>query len=856
MALRLPAQLLAVIAAFLSTLVCSGGGVLVHLSALRVLADTMDSLGAAESGAFGRELLASFLGAQETSRQYEGMLLHGNLFYAPPGLSTWEQLQVFFERDAFLRVRHSQLQAAGLLIVPLDNTSGNPDGLAAWVWREPLGPRSDAHQYVSSFYLPSHWGHRSCSGPGGRCVSAYRLSPDTGRRGSNIYNYSDGTTADLGSDGLPQWAAAQRGWQSTGAAWWAYPGTPEPEGGTAYMNAALMNVLPLRFGQPFVPTSQDAQYKLVVSVRIVFATWEVALRRSDTGATIIAAFLNDGLDSLVLATNADVPTGEGCAAAGAEGGACVRTLRALAPAAQAACVRGNLTEEGRAVRATLDGDDHWLRRLVIRSMRETDAMPTSHLIWLYPAGELEDDVHRSLYVLIAILAGVFVFDAAMIFVGLRLVARPLRQLEHAMEPMDRMDLAEAEQRLEDAGPGKGCCRQPEMDLLFERLGHTLDALRSYKAFLPQSCLQDSSDNEEEVDVREQVAAFRCSHPDSIAPALAFCEPQPRRDPHYAQSPLRGSLVVSVTSATELSGCHSAPTPTATSVCFSATSDSAARCAPGVQVRCTRSRKVTLLAANRCDVLKTQPGNELTAMMICNVVSRLAQEVQLERGSVELISGDRGYASFAASRSCPRHRMAGTRCAWGLRAMAAHELLHTSAVVSGLTLCGDFGNCEMKRFMFVGGLYCCLLVLERVAARGRIPVLVDSRVYQEVGSRWHCQLVDRLLYPKLQPAPFDVWRVTDWDASDRDSTEWKGALSGTMNPFETYNKVLAKVLLGEHGTAADILGELLGSGAGKLPEELVPLFQDLEKRLSSGPQGQAMVSLVHEVHLELTEDETL
>eukprot|EP01062_Namystynia_karyoxenos_P054029 TRINITY_DN4413_c0_g2_i1.p1 TRINITY_DN4413_c0_g2~~TRINITY_DN4413_c0_g2_i1.p1 ORF type:complete len:918 (+),score=204.85 TRINITY_DN4413_c0_g2_i1:96-2849(+) len=901
------------IAALLSTLISLSGGLTMYLDGLSVVELTVKEISAAELTATGRALNSTFGTAYETSLQYVDILQVGNMRHVPPGKISFDDIRDTFERDAFPRLRHSDLYGISLMIVPMTNTSSNSSGLVSITYWEPLSVNvtrgaPGSWYYVASAYVPSNWGKKVCVGDDvrdfsrHRCMSAYELDPETAERAVLLYEYPVPLINSLGSEGLAEWAPAQQNWEAEGAAFWRHPDVWKSKDGTPYHYGSYMQVLPQTPDHPFVP---GPGYKIVVGTFITFDPWSDRLKAAGAEAVLVATFLGDGLHSQVLGTNTEHElTKHGCERGNAARGRndCIRTLEFLTPTIQEACRKANSTEEGRFFRTSIAGSDNWVRRLVVHQAHPHDNMQTIHLIWIRPVSSVEDRVRRGLFTFLAFLGAIIIVDVVILLAEVRHIARPLEELEWSMEPIDRMDISEAQRRLSESSAGLHWLNLVEVQRLLQRFGDTLEALVSYKAFLPQSCLPTASEEDEHpdknsvdtpptatpqrelfrvLDVKRSPGVSRKS-----APAISGHSNSPRLSTHpgvWDKSEVTSPTASRSMGANETRIQRGSENPLASGDSpRSAAPGSAPQspmerssspnsftsirglpdAGPGVQIAAPRTKAVALLAVNSCGFLKQcqQGGSTATATLIATQVARVARQVKLEKGNVDLISGDHSFASFDAVRRCSNHRMHAVRCAWSLRVSAGPETLQsTSAVCCGPTLCGDFGSTGMKRFMFVGGLYCALQVMDRIAAQRRVQVLLDSVVHQDVSETCPCKLVDRILYPKVQAKPMCIWSVVEFTEQTgvQGGHEWMYELWGSRNRFHQYNALLTQILKGQHGAAADELAQLLDTGReSSSPPDVVAALRDLKERLLQLPLGRPCVQLVHEVYLETVDrDET-
>eukprot|EP01062_Namystynia_karyoxenos_P072760 TRINITY_DN691_c3_g1_i1.p1 TRINITY_DN691_c3_g1~~TRINITY_DN691_c3_g1_i1.p1 ORF type:complete len:1256 (+),score=233.89 TRINITY_DN691_c3_g1_i1:76-3843(+) len=495
-ALRISAKFVMVAATLVSTLISFGGGLVMYMEGLGIIEDTIKEISAAECQATARKLNGTFTTAYETSLSYASLV------------STWTELedlrkwQHFLERDQFARVRYSQdLYSAGLLNIPLTNTFYNRSAFAQLVWFDPLTeglPEPGTRQYVSSTYFPEYYGHPSCMDPDeadpfnrvmrSRCNAVWELN-STGWPTNWVYNYTDWSINGFADNAThARWQDAQKGWQEHGATWWRSPDVWVSVDFTPYVYVGWMRVLPL---QPPHRVLGGAGYKLVVSTFVVFGPWEDYLRAAAAEATLVATFLDEGLESQPLATNVGEKLltrecGQSTFAQGKH--PCLLTLRNVSGAIQEAAIKLNATESGRFIRSSIGGSDHWLRRLVIHPRGQHDEMYTTHLLWFRPVSSVEDKLNRSLYLFIGFVAAVFVFDMLILVFEIRKIARPLEIMKHSLLPLDHMDLDEAERHLEEGRLNDACMVVSEIENLVQRFKLTFDTLREYRRFLPEGVL--------------------------------------------------------------------------------------------------------------------------------------------------------------------------------------------------------------------------------------------------------------------------------------------------------------------------------------------------------------------------------
>eukprot|EP01062_Namystynia_karyoxenos_P043784 TRINITY_DN3206_c0_g2_i1.p1 TRINITY_DN3206_c0_g2~~TRINITY_DN3206_c0_g2_i1.p1 ORF type:complete len:745 (+),score=193.51 TRINITY_DN3206_c0_g2_i1:97-2235(+) len=250
---------------------------------------------------------------------------------------------------------------------------------------------------------------------------------------------------------------------------------------------------------------------------------------------------------------------------------------------------------------------------------------------------------------------------------------------------------------------------------------------------------------------------------------------------------------------------------------------------------------SLIAANRIAFLKHVSAHdpEAVAAAVSRDMSAFALCTAATRGVIDLVSGDHRFASFGAAGRCPSHRAAAVQCVWQY---AGHAPLFpdcgvAASVCCGQLLCGDFGGSEVRRFMLIGGLPCALAALERLASSWAAPCVIDHKVHNEVGTAWTCRLRDRVLFPKRAPEPFLVWEVVAPPPASQ-GQEWMYELQQhqNANPWALYNKALGMYL--RSGGAAAERDAASGAEAAQAAEgtpgqgAVADAFQELLDRMGS------------------------
>eukprot|EP00756_Hemistasia_phaeocysticola_P030594 Hpha_TRINITY_DN16300_c4_g2::TRINITY_DN16300_c4_g2_i1::g.60562::m.60562 len=245
-------------------------------------------------------------------------------------------------------------------------------------------------------------------------------------------------------------------------------------------------------------------------------------------------------------------------------------------------------------------------------------------------------------------------------------------------------------------------------------------LRSYRAYLPHSCLVSQDGEVEDAESNEAESA-RLGSIESFISVLQSCssESRPRSPP---QSPRASSHVGGITT-------------------------SMLKAPP-------RRARVSLAVGNMIGYLSGELSGESNARWIAEDVEQWCSLVVGVRGVVDLIGGDRRYASFNARQSCDGH------------ASAAVEVLSSrgdgewsGCVVSGQAVCGDFGSISVLRFMVLGAVSSSLHPFERIAAQWRIEVLADFEAYSAACYNWEGRLLGAVFMAKRGAKPLRVYSMT-------------------------------------------------------------------------------------------------
>eukprot|EP00756_Hemistasia_phaeocysticola_P012909 Hpha_TRINITY_DN15236_c2_g2::TRINITY_DN15236_c2_g2_i1::g.65444::m.65444 len=210
--------------------------------------------------------------------------------------------------------------------------------------------------------------------------------------------------------------------------------------------------------------------------------------------------------------------------------------------------------------------------------------------------------------------------------------------------------------------------------LAESLLQLLANLRSYKAYLPHSCLVPGVDNTPE---HSSVGEAR----EAAGPAAAADE---------AVQPSGGMALLSFDSESECEESHRRRSSVKSDTSMTTTSSM-------LKAQASR-RRVSIAGGNMTGYLSTYDdltGESHLEWMSADV-ERWCAAVLGAKGVVDLMGGDRRYASFNARQRCGGHVVAAVEALWSWG-----EGAWSGCVVTGQAVCGDFGTTSMLRFMVLG-----------------------------------------------------------------------------------------------------------------------------------------------------------
>eukprot|EP01062_Namystynia_karyoxenos_P059727 TRINITY_DN51146_c0_g1_i1.p1 TRINITY_DN51146_c0_g1~~TRINITY_DN51146_c0_g1_i1.p1 ORF type:complete len:752 (+),score=193.17 TRINITY_DN51146_c0_g1_i1:62-2257(+) len=429
----------------------------------------------------------------------------------------------------------------------------------------------------------------------------------------------------------------------------------------------------------------------------------------------------------------------------------------------------------------------------------------------------------------------------------------VRVAEQVAGCLAQFDLAAAGSALDTAGADG---LSAELAASFRRL---LANLNGYRPYLPQSCFesQEAAEEDSEQTMHREASSSGSAYGKTAAVLSASGTiPLARsRKSSRAGSPLpshlgspsafRASLSVSIGKESLGGSRHlarSCSADTASPPCSDGRAASSEdlpspavfptegtparrRSATPRQAHTPHQARLTLLHCNRSGMLAAlaQGGMQhadLSSWMAAEV-GRFCAKVLAQRGVVDLLSADHLHANFGVLRNLGAHRMAAVRCAHSICSSAPDRLSLqevqsdddagaaglgalpvTSAVCTGVAVCGDFGSDAARRFMVLGGVSSFMVVAERIAAGWDVDVLTDSEVQSDAQMLWDLRLRKMVIFPKISPRPAGLWELCDakLEGKKASQTEWMYELNAAPpNPWAPYNTAVVQWCM--HGAEA-------------------------------------------------------
>ena len=215
-----------------------------------------------------------------------------------------------------------------------------------------------------------------------------------------------------------------------------------------------------------------------------------------------------------------------------------------------------------------------------------------------------------------------------------------------------------------------------------------------------------------------------------------------------------------------------------------------------------SVKATLLTVNIKDTLRlVEQDSAHFSSFFTTLLLKTLQATESYRGMVDVFVGDRVHCSFNTSRQCANHATSALHTATMLlRGLKLSQV--NIGVATGKVLRGDMGCEVMRRFSMVGTLVRDVHGMERAGRILGCDVLCNRMCFSEA----ECEHEMRLIPCKVEvSATSDTPEVVaelipNTEAADRVTEEWMYQI-GKNSEWENYNTTVRKYLKGDVSAAA-------------------------------------------------------
>ena len=215
-----------------------------------------------------------------------------------------------------------------------------------------------------------------------------------------------------------------------------------------------------------------------------------------------------------------------------------------------------------------------------------------------------------------------------------------------------------------------------------------------------------------------------------------------------------------------------------------------------------SVKATLLTVNIKDTLRlVEQDSAHFSSFFTTLLLKTLQATESYRGMVDVFVGDRVHCSFNTSRQCANHATSALHTATMLfRGLKLSQV--NIGVATGKVLRGDMGCEVMRRFSMVGTLVRDVHGMERAGRILGCDVLCNRVCFSDA----ECEHEMRLIPCKVEvSATSDTPEVVaelilNTESADRVTEEWMYQI-GKSSEWENYNTAVRKYLKGDVSAAA-------------------------------------------------------
>ena len=654
-----PILVLICVATLLSTAASLAGGLIMYYEGLKSLHDTVVETSKSELDSLRQQLTLPVVSAIDN---FEALLYatYAPVFINDNNSSKWVDV-VHQQMFSAVRTFRDEL-SMGFVAAPREPYS--PSALYTALWSEPLKDGSRA--YVSASYDESRKEAFSVNNGSVRSppslsvpVRMNLLSAENGSVGADIGSYNAGTMIGrLGAwdmdihGGLPDdsWAAtndpnsrilAER-WRET-SVWLTTDG-----GVHAYTGYAGL------FRPPPPPHPWSNFRMIICQVELWYTMWQRRVVAFTEGKPDTTVVVYNRKTAMVFATSTGDPlVNPACQETVIwEAKHCLTHISNMSLTIQEAYQHLGRAEPFDLRTASFDGDEYYALH--------APTLDDVEIMWLRPTSTIKGKVQKALMYLVIFSVLVLAFDLLVSVSEIFFIAMPLKRLEFAIDQIGAM---RTEAALDALSEYDNCAvAVAEMRSVFSGMLSTTKQLQEYKAFMPQSVLYSSEEEDSECETSD-LRSLR-----SLSRAGGSTQ--------GARSDSKGSL----------NGC---------AVYAKQKTDSG---------NLTRRKRVTAVYCNlRGFLAALHSGGEVLAVHTA-YVEDVVQHTRALHGVVDDLSGDRMSLSFNTVSVCNGHEQKGALLAMHVRAMkdaVAGMLAVSVAVCAAPALVGNVGCAALKKYSIFG-----------------------------------------------------------------------------------------------------------------------------------------------------------
>eukprot|EP01064_Diplonema_japonicum_P037091 TRINITY_DN8605_c0_g1_i1.p1 TRINITY_DN8605_c0_g1~~TRINITY_DN8605_c0_g1_i1.p1 ORF type:complete len:1002 (+),score=81.10 TRINITY_DN8605_c0_g1_i1:75-3080(+) len=447
--MKISAKWLIIVMGCISTGASLAGGLIMYYEALDILEKTVKDLGRADVQSLAQEMGQWFGDTSDTLLKYHDVLTRYDKFN---GNST--EFESYLRETMVAEVyRDRTISTLGLR--GYHRTTQEIFYLACWydVLRQPVGGKS----YVWADHFS------------GTTARAYNVNPATAlvNRTSQLYDINLNVRNDTVFTDHP---LGTRIWKDQ-QIWFV-----DNPGFVPY------NYIPFLMTFELPNHSVLDEYNLILAVDMMTDQWGDLLDNHSTPASIVITQVNKGQDSSVLTGNF-LETRVNASKLNPSP-VVVRDLGVFSDLI--------MTLESKQPDVVERASNYWMMKSRIYEQQPADDMASIYLMWFRSVNSINSQMNRALWMLIAFVLGIFLFDTSLGIGEVLLIAQPLAILADTTVPMTKFDLDAAE-RIIASSRTSNCFSIKEVTHVREGIEFALESLQEYKTFLPRTIFYSESD---------------------------------------------------------------------------------------------------------------------------------------------------------------------------------------------------------------------------------------------------------------------------------------------------------------------------------------------------------------------------